>query len=69
VEVEVELWPTTALIRKGNRIRLDVQPTDGVDHPSRHYYDETYHKGASNTIYIGPDHPSYLQLPVIPPKA
>jgi predicted acyl esterase len=68
VPVEVELWPTTAHIKKGDRIRVDIQPTDGVDHPSPHFYDETYHKGATNTIYTGPDHPSYLQLPVIPPQ-
>jgi putative CocE/NonD family hydrolase len=66
VEVEVEIWPTTAHIKKGHRIRLDVQPTDGYDHPIEHAYDETYHKGASNTIYTGPNHLSYLQLPVIP---
>jgi len=68
VEVEVEIWPTTAFIRKGHRIRLDVQPTDGYDHPITHLYDETYHRGASNTIYTGPDHPPCLQLPIIPPK-
>jgi predicted acyl esterase len=68
VEAEVEIWPTTAFIKKGHRIRLDVQPADGFDHPVLHLYDESYHKGASNTIYTGPDHPSYLQLPIIPPK-
>lgn len=68
VSVEVEIWPTTALVKKGQRIRLDVLPTDGEGHPDTHHYEETYHKGASNTIYSGPDHPSYLQLPVIPAK-
>ena len=66
VEVEVEIWPTTAMIKKGCRIRLDIQPTDGYDHPTTHDYDESYHTGASNTIYTGPDHPSYLQIPIIP---
>jgi predicted acyl esterase len=68
VEVEVELWPTTALIKKGQRIRLDVQPADGCDHGNKHAYDATYHLGAFNTIYTGPSSRSYLQLPVIPPK-
>jgi len=68
VPVEVEIWPTTALIKHGKRLRLDVQPTDGYDHPAQHVYDETYHKGAVNNIYTGPDHPSYLQLPLIPPE-
>ncbi len=68
VEVEVELWPMTALIKKGHRIRLDVQPADGCSHGNRKAYDATYHRGASNTIYTGPGHPSYLQLPIISPK-
>lgn len=68
VEAEVELWPTTALVRKGQRIRLDVQPADGCGHGSRSAYDASYHQRASNTIYMGPSHKSYLQLPVVPPK-
>ena len=68
VPVDVELHPTTALVRKGDRIRLDIQPVDGCDFGSPHYYDASYHQGASNTIYTGADHSSYVQLPVIPPK-
>ena len=30
VQVEVEIWPTSMVFRKGHRIRLDVQPRDGV---------------------------------------
>jgi len=70
VEAEVEIWPTTALISKGHRIRLDVQPASGhgMMIPIVDPTGTTYQAGASNTIYTGPDHPSYLQLPVIPPK-
>lgn len=68
VPVEVEIWPTTALIKKGYRIRLDVQPADGCDQGNRSLYDATYHTGASNTTYTGSSHQSYLQLPIIPPK-
>ena len=68
VPVEVEFWPMTALIKKGQRIRLDVQPADGCSHGNRGAYDASYHKGASNTIYSGPSHQSYLQLPVISAK-
>ena len=68
VAIEVGLNPSTALVRMGHRLRLDVQPNppDGV--PSR-AYDEGYHVGARNTVYTGPRHPSYLQLAVIPPVA
>ncbi len=70
VEAEVEIWPTTALIKKGHRIRLNVQPATGYGQRVRVFdpLDDKYQIGASNTIFTGPDHPSYLQLPVIAPK-
>jgi predicted acyl esterase len=67
VPVEIEIIPNTGLVRKGQRIRLDVQPCNGVGHGARHAYDPAYHDGAHNTIYTGPRYPSYLQLPVVPP--
>jgi uncharacterized protein len=67
VAVEFGLNPSSALVRKGCRLRLDIQPNTPAGIPSR-AYDESYHLGATNTIYTGPDHLSYVQLPVIPPK-
>ena len=67
VPIEVGLYPSSALIRKGSRLRLDVQPYSPAGLPSR-AYDESYHVGASNTVYTGPDHPSYVQLPIVPAK-
>ena len=61
------LYPSSALIRKGCRLRIDVQPYSPAGLPSR-AYDESYHAGASNTVYTGPDHPSYVQLPIVPAK-
>ncbi len=71
VEAQVELWPTTALIRKGWRIRLDVQPITGEGFmvPFIDPRDDKYQAGAFNTIYTGPEHPSYVQLPVVPAKS
>ena len=66
--VEIEIIPTTALIRKGWRIRMDIQPFDGFDHGARHAYDASIHDGIQNTIYTGPDHQSYVQLPILPDR-
>ena len=66
VPVEIEIIPNMALIRKGYRIRVDIQPFDGVDHGPRHGYDSAYHDGARNTIYAGPDRPGFIQLPIVP---
>jgi uncharacterized protein len=66
VPVEIELIPNTGLIRQGQRLRVDIQPYDGVAHGMHHAYDRSYHDGATNTIFTGPDHPGYVQLPIIP---
>jgi uncharacterized protein len=65
VEVQVEIWPTSMVFRKGHRIRLDVQPRDGVGSQSYMHYHADYNTG-TNTIYAGGDKPSYILLPVIP---
>jgi predicted acyl esterase len=67
VYVEVGLYPSSAEIRKGCRLRVDIQPYSPAGLPSR-AYDESYHVGATNTIYTGPEHPSYVQLPIVPKK-
>jgi uncharacterized protein len=68
VPVEIEIIPNTALIREGCRIRVDIQPFDGVDHGPRHGYDPAYHDGARNTIYTGPGRAGYIQLPIVPAR-
>jgi len=68
VPVEVEIIPNTGLIRRGHRLRIDIQPYTGVGHGMRHGYDKAYHDGAQNTIFTGPKHPSYVQLPFLPPR-
>ncbi len=68
VPVEIEIIPNTAFISKGHRIRVDIQPYDGFGHGTRHGYDAAIHDGVRNTIYTGPDHPSFIQLPIIPAR-
>jgi putative CocE/NonD family hydrolase len=65
VRVEVEIWPTSMVFRKGHRIRLDIQPRDGVGSASYMHYHADYNTG-TNTVHAGGDKESYLLLPVIP---
>jgi predicted acyl esterase len=65
VRVEVEIWPTSMVFKKGHRIRLDVQPRDGVGSSAYMHYHADYNSG-TNTIYAGGEKDSYLLLPVIP---
>ncbi len=65
VQIEVGLNPSSALIPKGARLRVDIQPSAPDGAPAR-AYDASYHEGAVNRIHTGPDHPCYIQLPIVP---
>jgi predicted acyl esterase len=65
VKVDVEIWPTSMVFKKGHRIRLDVQPRDGVGSQGYLHYHADYNTGA-NTVHAGGRYESYLLLPVIP---
>ena len=61
VPIEVEIWATSMVFRKGHRIRLDVQPHDGD-----HYF--AAYKLKDNSIYTGPHHASHVLLPIVPQR-
>jgi predicted acyl esterase len=67
VQAEVEIWPTCMVFRKGHRIRLDIQPKDGVGSAPYTHYSADYNIG-ENTVYTGGDMASCLLLPIIPSK-
>ena len=66
VECQVEIWPTSMVFGKGHRIRLDIQPRDGLGSAPYTHYHADYNAGATNTVYSGGDKQSYLLLPIIP---
>jgi hypothetical protein len=68
VECQIEIWPTCIVLAKGHRLRVDVQPRDGIGSAPYTHYHADYNSGAENTIYSGGDKPSWILLPVIPPK-
>jgi putative CocE/NonD family hydrolase len=65
VKVDVEIWPTSMVFKQGHRIRLDIQPRDGLGSQGYMHYHADYNTG-TNTIHSGGEHESYLLLPVIP---
>ena len=67
VRVDVEIWPTSMVFRKGHRIRLDIQPRDGVGSFPYTHYGADYNTG-TNVLYTGGSRASHLLLPVIPGK-
>ena len=74
--VDVEIWPTSIVYPKGFRLELTMQGTDftALDQPGRILHNHPADRPASefdatNAIHTGPDHISYLLLPLIPSVA
>jgi len=65
VRLDIEIWPTCMVFGKGHRIRLDIQPRDGLGSAPYTHYAADYNSG-TNTIYAGGSRASHLLLPVIP---
>ena len=68
VECRVEIWPTSMVFAQGHRIRIDIQPRDGVGSAPYTHYHGDYNAGAMNTVYSGGKTASYLLVPIIPDK-
>jgi predicted acyl esterase len=66
VECQIEIWPTSIVLKKGHRLRVDIQPRDGVGSAPYTHYHADYNAGAVNTIHSGGDKHSYLLMPLIP---
>jgi predicted acyl esterase len=67
VKVDLEVWPTCMVFKKGHRLRLDIQPRDGVGSAPYTHYHADYNDG-QNTVYAGGDKESFLLVPIIPAK-
>jgi uncharacterized protein len=67
VRLDIEIWPTSMVFKKGHRLQLDVQPRDGIGSAPFTHYHADYNTGA-NTVYSGPGRESYLLVPIIPPR-
>jgi predicted acyl esterase len=68
VECQIEIWPTCIVLAKGHRLRVDIQPRDGVGSAPYTHYHADYNSGAENTVYSGAEKLSYILLPIIPAK-
>jgi predicted acyl esterase len=68
VECQIEIWPTCIVLKKGHKLRLDIQPRDGIGAAPYTHYHCDYNAGATNTIYSGGDKQTYLLVPFIPAK-
>jgi predicted acyl esterase len=68
VPVEIEIWPSSTLFERGERLRLVVQGSDIYSYPGgwpTQEHTATVNKG-EHVIYTGGNYDSHLLVPVIP---
>jgi uncharacterized protein len=68
VPVEIEIWPTSVLFEKGEKLRIIVQGSDIYHYPEDVHSDghtETVNRG-EHVIYTGGKYDSHLLAPIIP---
>jgi len=68
VECRIEVWPTSMVFKKRHQLRVDIQPRDGQGSAPYTHYHADYNAGAVNSVYSGGKTPSYLLVPIIPPR-
>jgi uncharacterized protein len=70
-EFTIEMYPTSLVFAKGHRIRLDISSSnfprfDVNPNTGEPLNDNRAWRTAHNSIYMDPEHPSHIVLPVIP---
>ena len=63
--MQVEIFPTSALIRKGNRLRVSIAPSNQAQGMLNEVRRELARDGVT-TIHNSPEHPSSVVVPVVP---
>jgi predicted acyl esterase len=65
VRYDIEIWPTSYVFRKGNRIRIEIANGDSMvaDGLFHHYYG---HRFGTDHLHHDVAHPSHVLLPVVP---
>lgn len=71
VEVEIPLYSSSNFFAKGHRIRIDISSSNWPQFESNSntggpVNDWTKRQPARNTVYLGPERPSRVLLPVVP---
>jgi len=75
VQVEVEILPAAARVRKGWSLRLDVLPSEDQPDipgytapPMRHWYGEVNSEAATDALHVGGGRVNYIMCPVVPKR-
>jgi hypothetical protein len=70
VPVDIEIWPTSILFEKGEKLRVTIQGSDIYNYPSEGHtcgHNDTVNNG-DHVIHTGGKYDSHLLAAVVPPR-
>lgn len=68
VKLQIEIFPTSAMIRKGNKLRISISPSNQAQGMLNRPRQEMA-AGGITTIHNSPKYPSSIVLPIVPLSA
>ena len=68
VKMQIEIFPTSAIIRKGSKLRVAISPSNQAQGILT-YPSQAAAEGGITTIHNSPEYPSSLILPMVPTSA
>jgi predicted acyl esterase len=68
VKMQIEIFPTSAIIRKGNKLRVSISPSNQAQ-SMLNYPRQALAEGGVTTIHNSPQYPSSVVLPIVPLNA
>ncbi|MBA55064.1 MAG: acyl esterase [Pseudomonadales bacterium] len=68
VKMQIEVFPTSAIIRKGNKLRVSISPSNQAQ-AMLNYPRQAMAEGGVTTIHISPEYPSSVVMPMVPTSA
>ena len=68
IKMQVEIFPTSAIIRKGHRLRVSISPSNQAQGVMNYVQQDNAINGIT-TVHNSPEHPSSIVLPIVPVSA
>lgn len=65
VKMQIEIFPTSAIIRKGNKLRVSISPSNQAQ-GMLNYPRQALSEGGVTTLHNSPQYPSSVVFPVVP---
>lgn len=64
-KMQIEIFPSSALVRKGHRLRVSISPSNQAQ-GVMNLIQQANAEGGVTTIHISPEYPSSVVLPIVP---